>query len=78
VSLTEIIEAVKALPRADKVRLLHALVEDVGGPPEVTPEEALLAKYFPPGATTFEVWFPEANPHAVAAAAQALAERKGA
>jgi hypothetical protein len=76
-SLAEILDAVRALPRAEKVRLLHALIDDVAGGPEVTPEEALLARYFPPGAT-FEVWFPETNPHAVAAAVQTLAERKGA
>lgn len=67
-SFSEILAAVKALPRGEQVSMMEAIKEDVG---ELTPEEVLLAKYFPPGAT-FEVWFPESNPAGVAAALQAL------
>ena len=67
-SFSEILAAVKALPRSEQESMMEAIKEDVG---ELTPEESLLAKYFPPGAT-FEVWFPESNPAGVAAALQAL------
>lgn len=71
-SFPEIADAVKALSRAEKVRLLHELVDAVSTPPDGSPEEAVLSTV-PPG-KTFEVWFPEANTSAVATALQALLE----
>jgi hypothetical protein len=75
-SLAEILDAVRTLPRAEKVRLLHALIDDVGGAPEVTPEETLIARYFPPGAT-FEIATPLDCYEAAAALQQLLDREKG-
>jgi hypothetical protein len=76
VSLAEILDAVRTLPRAEKVRLLHALIDDVGGGPEFTPEEALLARYFPPGAT-FEIATPLDSYEGAAVLQQLLDREKG-
>ena len=83
---SELLEAVKGLPRADKIQLINELQSDVG---ELSPEEAVIAQYLRPDAAahmgwqvtddqpdTVEVWFPEANPNAVAAALRALDEEK--
>lgn len=54
-SFPEVLAAARALPRAEKLQLMHALVDDVGGEEasaQPTDAEAdLLKKYFPPGAT---------------------------
>ena len=50
-SLSEVVEAAKALSRAEKVHLLHVLVDDVGGAGGLTPEEALFAQPVPAGVT---------------------------
>jgi hypothetical protein len=80
-SLTELLTAIRALPKAERVALLHLLVDDVTAPAAPTGQspndfcipEAELRKMFPPGYVG-EIWFPEANPEAVAAAMQALKE----
>lgn len=60
-SLSEVIEAAKALSRADKVHLLHVLVDDVGGAGGLTPEEALFARHVPAG-VTIELVTPAISP----------------
>ena len=60
-SFPEILEAVKALPRAEKLQILRALVEEVGP----VAEEAELVRYFPPG-TVFELCSPILAPGAAA------------
>ena len=72
-SFSEILAAVKALPRDERVSLMEAIKDEVGEP---TPEESLVAKYFPPGAT-FEVFTPFECHEAAAALLQLLEERKG-
>lgn len=72
-SFSEILAAVKALPRGEQVSMMEAIKEDVG---ELTPEEVLLAKYFPPGAT-FEVFTPFECHEAAAVLLQLIEERKG-
>ena len=53
-SFSEILDAVKAMPRGEQVSLIQTLKEEVG---ELTPEEELLAKSFPPG-VVFEIFSP--------------------
>lgn len=65
-SFSELLDTVKALPRAEKIQMMQALAKDI------TPEEALIAKPFPPGAL-FEVFTPF-DCHEAAAALQALLE----
>ena len=77
-SLAELLPAIRALPRAEQVELLHLLIDGVSQapPPQPTadgiPDE--LRKLLPPPGSSVDVWFPEANPAAVAAAQQALQE----
>lgn len=68
-SFPELLEAVKALPWAEKVQLMHTLAD------EISPEEALLAKYFPPGAV-YEVLSPVECGEAAAILQKMLDERK--
>lgn len=83
-SLAELLPAIRALPKAEQVQLLHLLVDGVAEAPPAEPpkppsvEEQLLERLgieIPPGFVA-EVWFPEANPEAVAAAMEALAAMK--
>jgi hypothetical protein len=67
-SFSEVLEAVKALPREDKLQLMQALRQDV----ELTPEEELCAKLGIKSGGLCEVWFPESNAEAAAAAMDAL------
>lgn len=53
-SFTEILDAVKAMPRGEQVSLLQTLKDEVG---EASSDEALLAKSFPPG-VVFEIFSP--------------------
>lgn len=56
-SFPEILDAVKALPRAEKLQVMQVLSE------ELTPDEALIARYFRPGvpiAVREPVFAPEA------------------
>jgi hypothetical protein len=78
-SLADLIPAIRALPKSEQVKLLHLLVDGVAevspgadptAPDGVTNE---LRKLLPPNGVA-EVWFPEANPEAVAAALQAINE----
>ena len=55
-SFPEILEAVKALPQAEKIQLMHALVDEVGGHRGTAAEEAAIAKLFPPGAVLHTGW----------------------
>jgi hypothetical protein len=55
-SFPEILEVVRALPRTEKVRLMHALVDDVGSLQQISDEEAVLATLFPPGAVLHPGW----------------------
>lgn len=72
-SLAELLPAIRALPRAEQVQLLHLLVDGVAeaSPPNLNEIPVELRKQLP---TTAEVWFPEPNPGAVAAALQVLHE----
>ena len=56
------------MPRGEQVSLMQTLKEEVG---ELTPEETILGRDFQRG-RTFDVWFPESNSEAVAAALLAL------
>jgi hypothetical protein len=77
-SLAELLPAIRALPAGEKVQLMHLLVDELGGAKPVHEEfPEHLRHLIPPPGTVFEVWFPEANPQAVAAAMQALQDRKG-
>jgi hypothetical protein len=79
VSFPEILEAVKALPRAEQVRLMHLLVDELGTAPTGDDIPEHLRHLMPPQGTVFDIWFPEANPGAAVAALEALLEedRKG-
>jgi hypothetical protein len=68
-SFSELLQAVKCLQKEEKLTLLHTLLN------EVTPEEAEIAKYFPPGAT-LEVFTPFDCEEAAAVLHQMLEERK--
>lgn len=71
-SFTEILDAVKAMPRCEQVSLIQTLKEEVG---EASSDEELLAKYFPPG-VVFEVFTPFDNGEAAAILERMLAEDK--
>ncbi len=74
-SLAELLPAIRALPKSERVQLIHLLIDDVVPVPPVDDgisEE--LRKLLPPPGSVVEVWFPEANPEATAAALQALRE----
>lgn len=74
-SLADLLPAIRALPRGEKLELVRLLNDEVTAPPAAqadgpfTDEE--LRKMFPPGFVA-EVWFPGPNPEGVAAAMQAL------
>ena len=67
-SFTEILDAVKAMPRGEQVSLMQTLKEEVG---ELTTEETILGRDFQSG-KSFDVWFPHTNSEAVAAALLAI------
>ena len=71
-SFSEILDAVKAMPRGEQVSLMQSLKEEVG---ELTPDEELLTKRFPPG-VAFEVYTPFDNGEAAAILERMLAEDK--
>jgi hypothetical protein len=66
-SFPELLEAVRKLPRSEKIRLMHELVDDVTRSPE---EAAAASLGIAPG-TTFDVWF-QPNGAAGAAVLQTL------
>lgn len=75
-SLAELLPAIRALPKSEQVQLLHLLIDDVATLPPVDDgisEE--LRRILPPPGAVVDLWYPEANPEAVAAALQALKER---
>jgi hypothetical protein len=77
VSLAELLPAIRALPRAERVQLLHLLIDEVAEAPAAPePLDAFteeMRKLFPPGYVA-HVWFPGPNPEAAAAAIQGLKE----
>jgi hypothetical protein len=73
-SFPEILEAVKALPQAEKIQLMHALVDEVGGHRERTTEEAAIAKLFPPGAVLHTGWQATTDEAGMRAIQEALAQ----
>lgn len=76
-SLAELLPAIRALPKPERVQLLHLLIDEVAETPRTSqPLDALTEetrKQFPPGYVA-EVWFPAANPEGEAAALRALKE----
>lgn len=57
---------------------MHLLLDELGGAKPATGEfPEHLRHLLPPPGTVFDVWFPEANPQAVAVAKQALQDRNG-
>jgi hypothetical protein len=81
VSLAELLPAIRALPKSERVQLLHLLIDEVAEAPTASldPLDALteeMRKQLPPGYVA-EVWVPEANPADVAAALRALKEFEG-
>ena len=77
-SLAELLPAIRALPQGEKVQLVHLLVDELGGasgPTDGVPDH--LRHLVPLPGTVYDVWFPEPNPGAVAAALQALKDRQG-
>ena len=71
-SFSEILDAVKAMPRSGQVSLMQTLKKEVG---EVSSDEELLTKRFPPG-VAFEVYTPFDNGEAAAILERMLAEEK--
>ena len=71
-SFTEILDAVKSMPRDEQVSLMQTLKEEVG---EASSNEELLAKCFPPG-VVFEVFTPFDSGEAAAILERMLAEEK--
>jgi len=67
-SFSEPLDAVKALPRDEKLQLMQTLHQDF----EPTPDEELCAKLGIKSGGICEVWFPESNAEAAAAAMEAL------
>jgi hypothetical protein len=79
VSLAELLPAIRALPRAEQVELLHLLIDGVAQAPPVSGDDGItdeMRKWFPPGSVA-SVWFPEPNPEGVAAAMKGLKEFEG-
>ena len=50
-SIPEIVEAVRALPRSDRIQVLRTLRDEFGGSVATSPEETLLAKLIASGGT---------------------------
>jgi hypothetical protein len=81
-ALAELLPAIRALPQPERIQLLHLLIDEVTGthptpartPADDIPEE--LRKLLPPPGSVVEVWFPEANPEAVASALEVLNESR--
>ncbi len=71
-SFSEILDAVKAMPRGEQVSLMQTLKEEVG---EVSSDEELLTKCFPPG-VVFEVREPVYAPEAAAVLLEMLEAEK--
>jgi hypothetical protein len=57
VSVTELLDAARALPRDEQLKLAEALLADPAGRGPTTAEEALLNEMFPPG-LVYEVYTP--------------------
>lgn len=75
-SFPEILDAVKALPRVEKLELLHALVDDVGGVSGLISTEAAFLKPFPAGVTLHPGWQATTDEAGWQVMQQALAELK--
>ena len=73
-SFTELLEAARRRPPPDQLRLVHELVDEVAR----APEDRLAASIGHLPGATYDVWFPEENAPAVAAALQALLDNTGA
>lgn len=71
-SFSEILDAVKAMPRGEQVSLMQSLKEEVG---EVSSDEEMLTKCFPPG-VVFEVFTPLDCGEAAAILERMLAKEK--
>lgn len=71
-SVAELLPAIRALPKAERVRLLHLLIDGVAAD---EPEAARLADLFPAGGT-FDVHTPPDGYEAAAALQQLLAAAK--
>ena len=56
-SFPELLDAARALPRDEQLRLANALLEPEIGSSDPTPDEALMAAMFPPG-QVMEIWSP--------------------
>lgn len=72
-SFSEILDVARKLTCVEKIRLMHELLNEIAD----TPEERWAATLGILPGTTFDVWFPQANEAAVAAAAKALQENRG-
>ena len=76
-TLSELLPAVRALPRAEQVQILHTLVDEIGKPapvPELPPDlERQLAS-----ADEWPVWSPLGTPEAAAELGRLLDEAKAA
>ena len=71
-SFSELLDAVKLLPRSEQVSLMQSLKEEVG---EASSDEELLTNRFPPG-VAFEVYTPFDSGEAAAIHERMLAEEK--
>jgi hypothetical protein len=71
-SFSELLDAARKLTRDEKIRLVRVIMDEVAHSPE---EEWAAAHGIKPG-TSFDVWFPEPNGPAVAAALQALLDSR--
>jgi hypothetical protein len=72
-SYPELLDAIRKLPQTDKIRLMHDLVDDVASSSEL----ALLKSLGVSSTARYEVWFPNGDGAAAAAALQALLEQRG-
>jgi hypothetical protein len=75
-SLTEVLPAVRALPRADQTQLMHWLVDELTRPeaPANDREADLLAQLV--AAAPFQIDRPEVGPEVVAAMQELLANHR--
>jgi hypothetical protein len=73
-SLAELLPAIRALPTSEQAELLRLLLGGMGEAAAVQPTDDRVSDATAPAGSVAEVWFPEANPEAAAAALQALRE----
>jgi hypothetical protein len=75
-SFPELLEAVKALPQAEKLELLNVLADDVGGGSGLTPAEVTFLQQFPTGVTLHPGWQVTTDEAGWQVLQQAMAENK--